>query len=299
MKIAWVFPGQGSQKVGMADPLLDMPETNKRFDQASQILGRDLLAICKGKADSINNELKDLNDTRNTQPALFVVESILVDELKKQGRNASLLAGHSLGEISALYAAEVFDFKTAVLLLQKRSELMASAGGGAMTAVMGFDREQLEELVKSTKEVVIANDNSSSQVVLSGSPEAVNKLAEELTCKRAIPLKVSGAFHSPFMESAANSFNEELEKIVFNDAIIPIISNSKPSPETNGSILKERLKKQMTTGVRWRETMEILSQEKIEALIEIGPGNVLSGLAKRSMKDMIINQISNSTNLGN
>ncbi|MGA0162543.1 MAG: ACP S-malonyltransferase, partial [Vulcanococcus sp.] len=197
---AWVFPGQGSQKVGMAAGVLELPGAKERFEAASTLLGRDLLAICNGEAEG---ELSDLADTRNTQPALFVIESLLVDGLREQGRSANLVAGHSLGELVALYAAGVFDAATGIQLMKTRSELMAAAGGGAMTAVMGFDRGELEALVNATEGVVIANDNSSAQVVLSGSPEAVNSVSSQLKCKRAIPLAVSGAFHSPFMEQAA------------------------------------------------------------------------------------------------
>ena len=191
---AWVFPGQGSQKVGMAAGVLDLPGAKARFEAASNLLGRDLLAICNGDAEG---DLSDLNDTRNTQPALFVVESLLVDGLKAQGRSANLVAGHSLGELVALYAAGVFDAETGIQLMKTRSELMAAAGGGAMTAVMGFDRGELEALVNATEGVVIANDNSSAQVVLSGSPDAVGSVSSQLKCKRTIPLAVSGAFHSP------------------------------------------------------------------------------------------------------
>ena len=129
MSIAWVFPGQGSQKLGMADSLLELPGARERFDLASQVLGRDLLKVCNGSEIS-KEEIFNLNDTRNTQPAMFVVESLLVDDLKRQGREeAAMVAGHSLGEIVALYAAEVLEAETALLLLKKRSELMASAGG--------------------------------------------------------------------------------------------------------------------------------------------------------------------------
>ena len=182
MSIAWVFPGQGSQKHGMADPVLSLPGAEERFALASNLLGRDLLKICRGEG-SDSSSPSDLNDTRNTQPALFAVESLIVDELLRQGRQPDLVAGHSLGELVALYAAGVFDAATGLELMQRRSELMASAGGGAMTAVIGFDRSQLETLVDATEGVVIANDNSDAQVVLSGSPEAVNALSEALTCK--------------------------------------------------------------------------------------------------------------------
>lgn len=295
MTIAWVFPGQGSQKLGMAEGVLELPGAPERFAQASELLGRDLLAICAGSAAG---ELSDLNDTRNTQPALFVVESLLVDALKSQGRQADLVAGHSLGELVALYAAGVFDVTTGLRLMKTRSALMAGAGGGAMTAVMGFDRGELEALVAATDGVVIANDNSSAQVVLSGTPEAVAAVSGQLTCKRAIPLAVSGAFHSPFMAEAAARFAAELEAVPFADATIPVLSNTDPSPETSGAALKARLRNQMTTGVRWRETMDALSAAGIETAVEIGPGNVLSGLIKRSCAGITTAQIATAADLG-
>jgi [acyl-carrier-protein] S-malonyltransferase len=232
MGIAWVFPGQGSQKAGMAAPVLALPGARDRFAAASELLGRDLLAICAGEASG-TAEPSDLNDTRNTQPALFVIESLLVDQLRDQGRQADLVAGHSLGELVALYAAGVFDASTGLALMQRRSELMAAAGGGAMTAVIGFERSQLEELVAAHEGVVIANDNSSAQVVLSGTPEAVASVSAQLSCKRAIPLAVSGAFHSPLMAEAAEAFAISLAAVPFAKATIPVLSNTDPTPETD------------------------------------------------------------------
>jgi [acyl-carrier-protein] S-malonyltransferase len=279
----------------MATGVLELPGARERFQSASELLGRDLLAICNGEADGA---LSDLGDTRNTQPALFVIESLLVDGLKAQGRSADLVAGHSLGELVALYAAGVFDAGTGLQLMKIRSELMAAAGGGAMTAVMGFDRAELDALVSATEGVVIANDNSSAQVVLSGSPEAVEAVSSQLKCKRAIPLAVSGAFHSPFMEQAAKAFAAELENVPFQDATIPVLSNTDPTPETSGAALKQRLRSQMTTGVRWRETMDRFSSSGISTAVEIGPGNVLSGLIKRSCEGITTAQISTAADLG-
>ena len=295
MAIAWVFPGQGSQKVGMAAGVLELPGARERFARASDLLGRDLLAICAGEAEG---ELSDLNDTRNTQPALFVIESLLVDALKAQGRQAELVAGHSLGELVALHAAGVFDVDTGLRLMQRRSALMAAAGGGAMTAVMGFDRAELDDLVAATEGVVIANDNSSAQVVLSGTPEAVAAVSAALKCKRAVPLAVSGAFHSPFMAEAAAAFAAELEPIAFADASIPVLSNTDPTPERSGAALKQRLITQMTSGVRWRETMEQLEANGIDTAVEIGPGSVLSGLIKRSCASVGTAQIGGAADLG-
>jgi len=298
MGIAWVFPGQGSQKAGMASPLLDLPEARERFAAASTLLGRDLLAIANGEGLDQAGEPSDLNDTRNTQPALFVVESLLVDALKHQGRSAQLVAGHSLGELVALYAAGVFDFATGLALMERRSELMAGAGGGTMTALIGFERAELEDQVAATDGVVIANDNSGAQVVISGTPEAVAAVVANIRCKRAVPLPVSGAFHSPSMAEAAESFATLLDQVPFNDALIPVLSNTDPTPATEGSVLKQRLRRQMVNGVRWRETMEKFGAEGITTVVEIGPGNVLSGLIKRSLEGVTTAQIASTEDLG-
>jgi len=292
---AWVFPGQGSQKLGMAAGELELDGARERFAAASELLGRDLLAICNGEA---SGELSDLNDTRNTQPALFVLESLLIDGLRAQGRSPQLVAGHSAGELVALYAAGVFDVTTGLQLIQTRSTLMAAAGGGGMTAVMGFDRGQLEQLVAATEGVVIANDNSDAQVVISGSPEAVAAVSSQLSCKRAIPLPVSGAFHSPFMAEAAAAFAQVLETVPFAQAQVPVLSNTDPSPSTDAATLKARLTSQMTSGVRWRETMARLAAEGITVAVEIGPGNVLSGLIKRSCPGITTAQIGSAADLG-
>ena len=297
MAIAWVFPGQGSQKVGMAEALLSIDGSRERFAMASELLGRDLLAICQGESGGGDGP-DDLNDTRNTQPALFVIESVLADNLQQQGREPALVAGHSLGELVALYSAGVFGLETGLQLMKTRSELMANAGGGAMTAVIGFDRAQLDDLVAATDGVSIANDNSDAQVVISGAPEAVQSVSEALKCKRAIPLAVSGAFHSPFMAEAAERFAAELDNVPFLDGRVPVLSNSAASSSTSADELKLRLKQQMTTGVRWRETMAAMTDSGVDTLVEIGPGNVLSGLAKRSMSGVTTAQISGAGDLG-
>ena len=167
-----------------------------------------------------------------------------------------------------------------------------------MAAMIGFERQELDDLVSATEGVVIANDNSSSQVVLSGTPEAVQAVSGALKCKRAIPLNVSGAFHSPAMEEASKAFAAELDELTFQNAKIPVLSNADPTPCCDADLLKRRLKMQMTTGVRWREIMERMVIEGITNMVEIGPGNVLSGLAKRSLKGVITNQLSNATDLG-
>ena len=293
MSIAWVFPGQGSQKVGMASSLISLKDAQKKFEIASEILQKDLLAICNE-----DNGTNQINLTVNTQPALFVVEAILSDELKKQGRKANFVAGHSLGEISALYAAEVFDFMTAIKLLKIRSELMSKADVGSMAAIIGFDHTELMTILQTCNDVFLANDNSSSQVVISGSPKGIDNFISLIKCKKAIPLKVSGAFHSPFMKKASDEFTKVIAEISFKKAKIPVISNSDPSISSDPEQLKNRLINQMINGVRWRETMDIMTQNGLRTFVEIGPGNVLSGLAKRSLKDVVINQINCIEDLG-
>jgi len=246
MGIAWVFPGQGSQKIGMAAGLLEHPLAKERFELASDLLGRNLAQICAGTCPEIENDLHNLNNTRNTQPALFVLESLLVDLLHQQEKQADLLAGHSLGELVGLYAGSVFKLETGLQLVIRRSELMAAAAEGAMVAVIGFNRSSLEEAVAATADVVIANDNSDGQVVLSGSQAALDAVLAAVTCKRAVPLAVSGAFHSPFMAAPAAAFAKELAALAFNNSTVPILSNTNPSPCSDGSDLKQRLEQQMT-----------------------------------------------------
>ena len=167
-----------------------------------------------------------------------------------------------------------------------------------MTAVMGFERKELDALINAHSDIVIANDNSESQVVLSGNSATLEVACRELKCKRAIPLAVSGAFHSPFMSQAADAFAAELDAMSFHDASVPVLSNTDPTPETSGAALKARLRSQMTTGVRWRETMERFSADGIDTSVEIGPGNVLSGLIKRSCDGITTTQIAGAADLG-
>ena len=293
MTVAWIFPGQGSQKIGMAKELENLPNTKERFSYASEIFGRNLFEICESNSQPIN-PLNDLNDTRNTQICLFLVESILLDALKNNDFKPTYVAGHSLGEITALYCADVFSFEDCVSLIKVRSQLMANAGKGSMAALIGFNRDQLDLLVKKIDDVAIANDNSSSQVVLSGSSEALDNLSKEITCKRFLKLNVSGAFHSPFMQEPSAKFSEYLKDIKFNNPSFPVISNSDPSLSSDPIELEIRFKNQMCNGVRWRETMDLMAQDSDLHIVEIGPSNVLSGLAKRHLKDIKISQVSSS-----
>jgi len=298
MTIAWVFPGQGSQKIGMAKQIENLPSSKDRFSYASEIFERNLFEICELNSDP-TNPLSDLNNTRNTQICLFLVESILLDALKENGFKPTYVAGHSLGEITALYCADVFSFEDCVSLIKVRSQLMVNAGKGSMAAVIGFDRNQLELLVKKIDDIVIANDNSSSQVVLSGSNEALDNLSREITCKRFLKLNVSGAFHSPFMKEPSLQFSKYLDSIEFNQPSLPVISNSNPSICNDPNELKIKFKNQMCNGVRWRETMDLMIEKSILHFVEIGPSNVLSGLGKRYFQDVKISQVSSEEQIRN
>ena len=293
MTVAWVFPGQGSQKIGMAKQVESLPNTKERFSYASEIFDRNLFEICELNSEPINSQY-DLNNTKNTQICLFLVESILLDSLKANGLKPNYVAGHSLGEITALYCADVFSFGDCVSLIKVRSQLMANAGKGSMAALIGFDRTQLDLLVEKNDDLVIANDNSSSQVVLSGSNEALDKFSKEITCKRFLKLNVSGAFHSPFMNEPSVKFSEYLKNINFKEPSFPVISNYKPSLCDDPNELKRRLENQMCHGVRWRETMDLMAKDSDLHIVEIGPSNVLSGLGKRHLKNVRISQVSSS-----
>ena len=295
MQIAWVFPGQGSQKLGMGKDVITLQDAKTRFDFASDIFGIDLFKICE--EDSGNSNEKNLNNTKNTQICLFLVESILLDELKMRGYNPNFVAGHSLGEITALYAAKVMSFENCVSLIKIRSELMSKAPTGSMAALIGFDRDILESLIKNKEDIFIANDNSASQVVLSGNKETLEKIPKELKCKRFIHLNVSGAFHSRYMNEPSERFSEYLDSVNFNEPVIPVISNANPSFLKDSIQLKQNLKKQMCNGVRWRETMDLLNTVDDLHIVEIGPSNVLSGLAKRHLKNIKISQVSSANTL--
>jgi len=293
MQIAWLFPGQGSQKIGMGKDIIDLNDAKRRFDLASNIFDKDLYQICELQTDN-NSEEKSLNNTKNTQICLFLVESILLDSLKSKGYKPDYLAGHSLGEITALYAAEVISFEECVSLIKIRSELMSSAVKGSMAALIGFDKDELRNLVDSLDDVVIANDNSSSQVVLSGKREELENLSKIISCKRFIFLNVSGAFHSHFMKEPSQKFSKYLDDLNFKEPIFPVISNSNPTLCSDPNELKIRLKDQMCNGVRWRETMDLIKAQGDIHLVEIGPSNVLGGLAKRHLKNITISQVSSA-----
>ncbi|MFM6106605.1 MAG: ACP S-malonyltransferase [Sphaerospermopsis kisseleviana] len=288
-KTAYVFPGQGSQALNMGMDLLDIPSAKAKFEEAEAILGWSVSEIC---ADE-----EKLSRTLYTQPCLYVIESILADLLQEKGEKPDLVAGHSLGEYIALYVAGVFDWSTGLQLVKRRAEIMDNAAGGMMAALLNFDREQLEKVIAETPDVVLANDNSPAQVVISGTPEAVQIVMSNVKAKRALPLKVSGAFHSHLMAAASQEFQEILDSIVFQTAEVPVASNVDPVPVTDAEILKQRLTQQMTGSVRWREIALQLPKNGITKVVEIGPGNVLTGLIKRTVEGMELKNIRNTGEL--
>lgn len=292
-KTAWVFPGQGSQAIGMGIDLKEIAIAQTKFKIAEKILGWSVLDLCQGDESTLARTLY-------TQPCLYVVESILVDLLKEKVGSSDLpdlVAGHSLGEYVALYAAEVFDFESGLRLVKKRAELMDSAAGGKMAALMKFDRSELDTALEHATDVVLANDNSAAQVVISGTPEAVEAILGKVKAKRAMKLNVSGAFHSPLMQDAANQFLTVLDSISFDNAEIPVISNVEPTPSSDQQELKQRLAQQMTSSVRWREIMLQFSQLEVTNVIEVGPGKVLRGLLKRTCPEIELDAIGTAEQL--
>ena len=282
-KTAWVFPGQGSQALGMGMDLLELSEAKEKFALAEEILGWSVSDICQNHEDKLARTLY-------TQPCLYVVETILADTIAKKEK-PDLVAGHSLGEYIALYVAGVFEWSAGLRLVKRRAELMENAAGGKMAALIGFDREQLDKILAQTDDVVLANDNSSAQVVISGTPEAVESVLSQVKAKRKLPLNVSGAFHSPMMADASAEFKDVLTSVDFQRATVPVLSNVEPVPTVEADILKQRLVQQMTGSVRWREIALALPEQGIERVVEIGPGNVLTGLIKRTSSSLSLENV--------
>lgn len=274
----------------MGADLLNLPTAKAKFELAKEILGWSVPEVCQ-------KEEAKLSQTLYTQPCLFVVESILTDLMREKSDRPAVVAGHSLGEYVALYAAGVFDFETGVRLVKRRAELMDTASGGQMVALIGFDRQELELQIQYSRDVVLANDNSEAQVVISGTPAAVEDLLAKIKVKRAVKLNVSGAFHSPLMASVAAEFQLALKSARFSDAKMLVLSNSEPSATTSAASLKQRLTQQMTKGVRWREISLQLPQQGIDRVVEIGPGKVLTGLIKRTCPDLTLVNVSSVADL--
>ncbi|SDD61732.1 ACP S-malonyltransferase [Actinokineospora iranica] len=279
--VALVFPGQGSQRKGMGAGLFDRyPELTR---QADAILGYSIVELCLEDPDN------RLRQTQYAQPALFVVNALTYLARARDLPAPKYLAGHSLGEYDALFAAGCFDFATGVDLVRRRGELMARANGGGMAAVVGIDADRVAELLGGGADtgVDIANLNSRTQVVLSGPPEGIRAatiLIERDKAARCVPLKVSAAFHSRYMAEAAAEFAEVLGKVTFTDPSVPVIANvtARPyRPGEVGTLLAEQIRKP----VRWAESMRYLIDHGVEEIEELGPGRVLAGLWKSAVTD--------------
>jgi [acyl-carrier-protein] S-malonyltransferase len=289
--IAFIFPGQGSQKVGMGQDLLNSFVSAKEvFQEADRVLGFPLSKLCFEGPD------EDLRQTVNAQPALVTMSfacyrAALEASGKKSGTTPAFLAGHSLGEYTALVLAGVLDFPTTVYLARERGRLMHEAGQktpGAMAAILGLEALAVEDLCRETG-VWLANINCPGQLVISGSKENIEKAimaAKARGAARALPLQVSGAFHSPLMQPAADGLSAIISSLSFKDPVIPVIANTSARPLTSGQAVKEELMRQLCNSVRWQSSMEYIIAQGVSTFVEIGPGNVLTGLLKRINKDI-------------
>ncbi len=285
---ALVFPGQGSQEVGMgADVVQTYPQAKAIFAQADSILGLSLSDICFNGPDEV------LNDTLNTQPALYVMGIALLRVLEAQiGVQPAFVAGHSLGEFTALTAAGALPFEDGVKLVRERGRLMKEAGQrspGAMAAVLGLDAATVRALcadisAQTGKALVLANDNCEGQLVISGEKEAIEAalpVASERGAKKVIPLAVSVASHSPLMKSITPDFQRVLDQTPFAAPSTPVVGNVGAVPLKNVDEIRTELGAQLTSTVRWTESVQFMRQAGVDTFIELGSKDVLSGLIKR------------------
>lgn len=286
-KLAIVFPGQGSQYAGMGKGFYDEFACARAvFEEANSALGYDISALC------FNGPASELDRTENTQPALLTVSTAAFKVLEeKTGLRPDLMAGHSLGEYTALVAAGAIAFADAVRLVHMRGRFMQDAvpaGTGKMAAILGLDAEEVAAIcVAASTEgsvAVPANINSPQQIVISGHAAAIEKaetLAKEKGARRVIPLQVSAPSHSPLMEGAAKKLSEELYKITLKTLSVPVITNVEAEPVTDASVIATLLTRQLTNPVRWVEIIKRMKKEGVTRIIEVGPGRVLTGLIKR------------------
>ncbi|UCD17615.1 MAG: ACP S-malonyltransferase [Candidatus Zixiibacteriota bacterium] len=288
-KIAVVFPGQASQYVGMGKDLYNADrDVRNLYDIASDEIGESIAEISfAGPADR-------LKETRFTQPAILLHSLAILTIMKDAFPRADIAAGHSLGEYGALALAGVLSFEEAVKAVVRRANLMEEAcrrTPGTMAAVIGLDEEKIAEICQIASAiglVVPANFNSANQLVISGSREGVAeacRLCKEMGAKRAMELQVGGAFHSPLMATAQKGMEEYLGAVDFSEPDVDIIPNVTAQPERNSSRLKELLVAQLTSPVKWYQTMMTIAGQEVDALIEVGPGKVLTGLARREVKE--------------
>jgi [acyl-carrier-protein] S-malonyltransferase len=285
-KIAFLFPGQGSQTVGMGKALAESDRSIMEiFERADDALNFKLSNIIfEGPQD-------ELTLTTNAQPALLTTSIAVLHYFKKSGIEPDFVAGHSLGEYSALVAAEAFSFEEGVRAVRKRGEYMEEAvpnGEGTMAAILGLDRETLAEVTDQVTRdghtVQLANLNCPGQIVISGSKQGVElagQKAKEKGAKRVIPLEVSGPFHSVLMKPAAEKFQSVLNEMNMKDAKVPVISNVTANPIHAASEIKEKLIEQLYSPVLWEDSVRKMIELGVDTFIEIGPGKVLSGLVKK------------------
>ena len=290
MKNSWIFPGQASQKIGMGKDLYDKTEIGKKYyNIANEILNADIQSI------SFNGPEEILKKTKYTQPAIFIVSAIIGHAMIEKGYTPDSIAGHSLGEYSALVVSGAFDFSTGLELVKLRAESMQNAGKvnrGTMAAIIGLSSDDVNNLcdeISTEKIVVVANYNTKNQIVVSGHIEAVGNLmisAKEFGAKMVIPLNVSGAFHSPLMSPAREALADKLDSIQISDILYPLYTNVDAKPITKGEEIKKSLVRQLESPVQWHNVIQKMIDDGSSHFTEIGPGKVLQGLNRKIDKNI-------------